>query len=117
MQLTGRDQFDPQVQFLPVGGLRDGPPGLFGVAPHELVRAIHHHLRGVWPMLGESHRIGLLAGGNLGRRKRIAPPEVVPIVDVLAERDDRNAWDELAPFQPLQQQVRWRTTRAPLGSK
>ncbi len=62
-----------------------------GIVADKLGAAIDDHLRGV--NLGDSEAAGvfLLALSESSGREAIVPAETIPIVDVLAENDDRTA--------------------------
>ena len=64
-------------------------------AADELNAAIDNHLRSVNAAVGEGGCVGFLAAGEVGRGERIAPAEVIPIIDVLFESDDLCAVDGL----------------------
>ena len=79
---------DRRVDRIAVGGENVSPED-FGVLP-----------------LPFGHRCG---------RERVCPSELVPVIDVLAERDHLGAGDGLRLLQMAQQQIRGRTTRASFG--
>src|SRR6266566_3638005 len=95
-----------------LGCLGDRPEGLLAVAADELRLSVHHHLRSINAIAPDRRRILSLPFAETWRRERISPPELVPIIDMLAERDHLSAGHRLRLLQMAQQQVRGRTTRA-----
>ena len=69
------------------GGTRDRRVDGFPVAPDEIRAAVYDHLRRVDPAASVHGGIAPLPRGILRIAQRVAPAEIVPIVDMQRERD------------------------------
>jgi len=78
---------------------------------------IDHDFGRVHAMVREHGRILSLPRAERRLGERISPPQVVPIVDVLLERDHRHAIDRLRAIELGQVGVRRRATAAPFGGE
>jgi hypothetical protein len=96
------------------GGTADRIEERRTVAADGLVVAGDDGLRRVHEVGAQpAERVGLLARRERGRRKRIAPAEPVPVVHVLAERDDRHAGNGLLLDERPEQAIGRRAAAAP----
>src|SRR5436305_1084423 len=62
----------------------------------------------------EDERVALLPFRRRSRRKPIAPAKLIPVVNVMAERDDRGARNRLLVDEPLKERIGRGTARAAL---
>src|SRR5262245_53122030 len=122
--LTGRRHVDRSVRdlrrdierwFGRLCRLRERPLDRAFVAADEFTRAVHHQLRRVDRIEIESKAVLLLSRRVLLRAKRIFPALVIPIRDVLAERNDEDALDRLLLQPHFQQAVRGWAAAAAFG--
>jgi hypothetical protein len=102
-------------------GVRSSWANLFAsvtrIAADELSAAIDDHLRSVDTAVGESSGVVLLATGEIGRRERVGPAEVIPVIDVLFESDDFGAVDGLVFGQFFEKGIGGRATGTAFGGE
>jgi len=91
--------------------------GFVRSAADELNAAVDDHLGSVHAAVGESGGVGFLAASEVGRGERVAPAEVIPIVDVLFESDDFGAVDGLFLGQLFEERIGRRATGAAFGGE
>src|ERR1700757_424394 len=80
---------------------------------HKLADPIYHHLRSVDAVQAKAVGVRALPLAVEVGRVRVLPANMVPVVNVLAERDHFRTLHRL-PVQLLEKPVCWRTTRASL---
>ncbi len=93
-------------------GTGDGAASVSRIVADKLFRAIDDHLRGVDAVDPEAKPIAILAVGELVRGEAVAPAELVPVIHMLAERDDLYAIHGLRAHKLCQQRVGGRATGA-----
>jgi len=98
-------------------GALDRPPRRRRVAADQLRAAVDDHLRRVDAVEIEMRPVGLLPVGERGRGKSILPSKLIPVVDMLAERDHLRAGDRLIGDEPRQDRVRRRAVGAAFGGE
>jgi hypothetical protein len=76
--------------------------------------AVEHDLGREDLVIGEHARVVLLARAEGRAAERVAPPETVPVVDVLLERDHRDPFDRLRSVERVEVSVRGWARAAPL---
>ena len=90
--------------------------GFMRITSDKLAVTIHDEFRRIRVVFKKS-RIVLLPLRPFCRRKRIDPAVVIPIIDVLFERDDLRSGYRLLLLQLLQEGIRRRTAGTSLGSE
>ena len=85
------------------------------VTADKLGLAVHNHLRRVDRVQVKRSGIVALALGKRRRRKRVGPAAVVPVVDMLAQRNYLNARHRRTADVPGQQGIGRRAGRAAFG--
>jgi hypothetical protein len=70
------------------GGRTDLVANFVDAATDELSTAVDDHLWGVDAAIGEDAGVVLLAASEIGGGERVAPAEMVPVIDMLFERND-----------------------------
>jgi len=86
-------------------------------AADKLDPAINDHLRGVDTSARKRAGVVVLALREIARRVRVAPTEVVPVINMFLEGDDLDAVEGLVLAKFLEKPVGGRATRAALGGK
>ena len=102
-------------------GMRGGGADLLtcvgSAAADKLNAPVDDHLRRVDTTAREGVGIVVLTNGEVVGRIGIPPAEMVPVIDMLFERDDLDAVEGLLVAELLQEQIGGRTTRATFGSE
>src|SRR5207245_9237435 len=83
------------------------------IVAHELTGAIHDHLWRIDRSEAESLAVSGLAIGEQARRVRILPPQLIPIIYVLAWDNDIRSGDRLVVIKLLEYAIGRRTTSSP----
>ena len=117
MRFRRGDGREKQAPLQMRGGQLDFFAGLVRSAADELNATVDDHLRSVDAAVREGGGVGFLAASEVGRGERIAPAEVIPIVNVLFESDDFGSVDGLLLGQLFEERIGRRATGAAFGSE
>ena len=83
----------------------------------ELSVSIDDHLGSVDAAVRNDGGVVFVAAGEIGRRERVTPTEMIPIIDVLFESDDLDAVEGLLLAELLEEGIGGRTTGAAFGGE
>ena len=83
--------------------------GMDAIGADECVGAVHDHLRGVEPVIAQQSGVCLLTLCELWGAERVAPPEVIPVVNVEGEGEDSRAVLVWVGGEVVEEFVGWRT--------
>ena len=108
---------EKETRFGLSGGRTDLVENFLGATGDELSVSIDDHLRGVDAAVRNDRGVVLLAAREVGRRERVVPTEVIPVIDVFFESDDLNAVEGLFVAELLEEGIGGRTTGAAFGSE
>ena len=117
MRFRRGDGREKQAPLQMRGGQLDFFAGLVRSAADELNATVDDHLRSVDAAVREGGGVGFLAASEVGRGERIAPAEVIPIVNVLFESDDFGSVDGLLLGQLFEERIGRRATGAAFGGE
>jgi len=94
------------------GSPTDLVAGFMGAIADELGAAVDDHLRSVDSAIGQDNGVLLLAAREIDRREGVGPPESVPVIDMLFERENLDAFEGLFQSKFCEKGIRGRTTGA-----
>src|SRR5260370_1341092 len=98
-------------------GREKGLPGFLRVTANEFHRSVHNHLRRLGGAVSERPGINVLPRRPIVRRERVGPPLVVPVIDMLLQRDQLNVPGKRYIGQAGQQSIRRWAAGATFGGE
>ena len=99
------------------GGACDGAAKSGAIAADKLLGAVDNHLRGINLVEREVNRVVALPFGHCVEGKWIAPAEVIPVGDVLAEDDGLRSGNELGRVEASEERVGRRAVGTAFGGE